>query len=107
MFLNLDVWYEIINLFREPLDEQTLRSLALTSRDISNIALGTLWQDGRSFLKIASVINSFAPSPTELFLEYICERRNDGEPRRRFSFDVAGNWVSLSLPLHLLCEKLT
>lgn len=69
MQLNPDVWQEIVSYLWYPDDLPTLRSLALTSKIPSKLALDAIWWDGENFSKIVSVINSFATSPNNPFLE--------------------------------------
>lgn len=67
MRLNLDVWYEIVNYFEYPEDEDILRSLAVTSRCLSDLALDVVWRNGKHDTSIESVINSFAPLDKPFF----------------------------------------
>lgn len=70
MQLNFDVWHEIIRNLQYPKDIRTLRSLALTAKSPSDLALDAIWQGGQSFLKIESVVNSFSATPDTPFLEF-------------------------------------
>ena len=70
MLLHLDIWYEILSHLEYPQDLFTLRSLAVTSRSLSNLALDVMWRDGKSIRQIVSIINSFVPSRKEPFLIY-------------------------------------
>lgn len=113
MLLNLDIWHEVINHLDYPKDQDTLSSLAVTSRCLSNLALGALWRNGENAAtKVVSVLNSFAPSPNEPFLEYIQEHGGDtGESDDEHGGDTGesddehsptppservGSWVSFS-----------
>ncbi len=119
MHLNTDIWQEIINYFEHPADYYTLKCLALTSRTLSSIALDAMWRDGERFLKIISVINSFANSPDGPFLELEYVRFNgsgsekNGESggndagSRKFvteSEPIEVAWVSSYLVLRSLLE---
>lgn len=101
MLLNLDVWHEITSYFEYPRDKQTLVSLAVTSRCLSNLALDVVWRNGERSLTIVHVINSFASSPNGPFLEYVYESVRGGDDSDEDSsspFDeVVGGWVSFSL----------
>lgn len=81
MYINPDIWNEIISHFTYPEDESTLRSLAVLSRIPSDFALDAIWRNGKTFLTIASVINSFAASPDGPFLEYIPEHSSGSVER--------------------------
>jgi hypothetical protein len=70
MFLNFDIWKDIISHLKYPRDNSSLCSLAVTSRSISNLALDSLWRSGGTIWAIVSVINSFAPSADEPFLHH-------------------------------------
>lgn len=69
MFLSLDIWHEIISYLDYPNDKRTLRSLAVTSRCLSDLALDVIWHDGETIRSIVSVINFFSP-PENPFLHY-------------------------------------
>lgn len=97
MFLNLDIWLEIISYLEYPRDAGTLLSLAVTSRCLSNLSLDVVWRDGENTLAIVHVINSFAPSSDEPFLEYTCESGPGGsedDSDEDSSSDMVGGWVS-------------
>lgn len=98
MNLNLDIWYEIISYLEYPNDEATLRSLAITSRMLCNLALDITWRNGEKLPTIVSVINSFAASPDEPFLEYTRggSEESNGEESNRAARDTSkATWVSL------------
>lgn len=104
MLLNLDIWYEIISHLDHPWDKRTLCSLAVTSRDISNLALDTLWWSGGFNGAIVSVINSYSPSPDEPFLRHFEDYEDntdingdDGDPSTS-SGRMIGSWVRHSQP---------
>ncbi len=99
MRLNPDVWYEIISYFEYPKDVDTLRSLALTALTPSDLALDVMWRDGGGPLAIVSVINSFATSQDEPFLEYTDSygedraEKSDGEESHTRAHTRARNMV--------------
>lgn len=98
MFLNLDIWHEIVGYFEYPRDKQTLVSLAVTSRCLSALALDIVWRNGERSPTIVQVINSFTSSPNEPFLEYVYEfggSEDDSDEDSSGSSDEGfGGWVS-------------
>lgn len=110
MLLNLDIWDEIIGHLGRQWDESTLYSLALTCRDISDLALNALWWHGGSDGPgaIVSVINSYSPSPDEPFLLHMEDHEdhtviNGGDGGPSISFRrVIGSWVRPSQPLFIV-----
>lgn len=96
MILNLDIWREIMDYF-EPSQKfvpPTLRALAVTSRSLSPLALDVIWRSGRRISTLVSVINSFAHSPNEPFLEYLELVESDDESGH--DDNSVGTWVSSS-----------
>ncbi len=97
MLLNLDIWREIMNYF-EPSQRHVppvLRALAVTSRCLSTLALDVIWRRGETISALISVINSFAHSPNEPFLEYVDLAETDSSDSSDGG-DSAGTWVSSS-----------
>lgn len=114
MRLNLDIWYEIVNYFGYPEDEDILMSLAVTSRCLSDLALDVVWRSGRNNSNIVPVINSFAPSQDEPFL--VCSYDNPDEYPEDMEFEgssssidyLIGSWVSFNFYLNTVhCENRT
>ncbi len=105
MLLALDIWQEIIDYFEYPRDSYTLKCLALTSKTISDLAIYAIWREGKRFLNIVSVINSFVVPPDEPFLklgyatypgyasEESAESSDNYEDKRQLITEVG--WVNL------------
>lgn len=96
MFLNLDIWLEILSYLDYNVDENTLRSLALTCHTLSNLALDAIWRnrDSDMLANISAVANASAPSPLEPFLLYIEDFYGNDE--RGAIIGAGRSWVSFA-----------
>lgn len=105
MLLSLDIWNEIVSHLKYPQEAYTFKhSLAATCRSLYNLTLDIVWRDGDPILAIVFIINSFAPSSKEPFLDYADDRWvNDHDPEdtkddnssTSSSSGFTGNWVGL------------
>lgn len=105
--LNLDIWLEIFQYFNYPEDKDTLRSLAIASRCLSDLALDRVWWKGKRAVDIVWIINSFASSPSQPILAYKKEvDRYSSFTSTSYinSADILGSWVSFSR-LELVKER--
>lgn len=106
MLLDFAIWKEIISHLKDPEDKSTLCSLAVTSRSISNLALDSLWRSGGTIWAIVSVINSFAPSANELFLQYTEDDEESDDEDSTPSVRTIIGWVSFSQLLFIAKNRL-